>query len=681
VSSLADVAEPSPARPRAHSPSAQRTPRWILVGLVALATLPYLNALAAGFVYDDAGLVVEHPAVQGEFAPWTALTSAYWGEARAADTALWRPITTLSFAIDDAVADDSAAWMHAVNVALHMGVVLAGFALARRLGASTGVAAAASALFAVHPLHTEAVTWISGRAEILAALGVLVALLAATGTGRSVARRATACAAATLLATASKESAAFAPFAIAFLGWAHEPPQPRALAVGAASLASVLVYATLRYLVLGTWGGPDVGLDTNPMAGTGLVERLPTVLDAAGRYLALLVWPAELSSDYGPPVLGLADGLTVYGALGLAAALALSGAALARPRSLVGRAAMVALGAFAVASNLLVVIGTNFAERLFYLPSYGLLLIATALAARLPLPRGALVAVLVVVLGAASARTWVQNRAYESNLALTEATLAHHPNAPKMSYNRARELLRAKRFEEAVEQARWTLRLRPTDSWARIVLANALVHLERGPEAEAVLREGMALVPRSPLEPTRLLELLDEREAVAEGDALAEAVFARGLEEAPWPARAALAAQRRADFELAATRWERVIELHPESPGAWTERARVAYLGGDTRTAREAFERALTLDPENAEAANGLAWLLLDEGASLDRALELAAQAADSERADHLDTYARALDAAGRCPEALVQARRAAALDGEYAARRDDLITRCGDPR
>ena len=680
---MSDAARPEnpgwPGRPgRPGKPDRQGAVRaWLIGGLLALAILPYANALQAGFVYDDAGLVVEHEAVQGPFDLIRILATPYWGTQRAADTALWRPVTTLTFALDDAIADDSARWMHAVNVVLHAGVVLLGFGLAQRLGLRRELAAAAAALFAVHPLHTEAVTWIAGRAELLAALGALTALLAASS---AAPRRAAACGLATFLAVGAKESAAFLPFAVAFLGWSRREPARRTLATAGASFAAVLALALLRFAVLDIWRGPSPQPYENAMVGTQLLERLPTVFDAAGRYVALVAWPHPLAIDYAPPILGLARGLTPYGALGIASSIALLGLAIARPTTLEGRAAALTVGAYAVASNLPVVIGTNFAERLFYLPSFGVLLLASALAGRLPLPRGLLAAMLAVVLVAGSLGTWARNRVYRDDLTLADATLAVHPNSPKLSYNRARELQRRGLHAEAIEQAEWTLELRADDYWARIVLVNALVSLGRADEAEARLRSALDAAPRSRFERARLLELFDARGATQQADDLAEQTLALGTREAPWPARAAEAAQRRGDFDLAAQRWRSVTSDHPESAYAWTELGKVAYGAGDADTASRALERAVALDPQRAEAANALSWLLLDEGRDLERALVLAERAVrvDEASADFLDTHARALRASGRCEQALVQAREAAALDPEYATRRDTLERECG---
>ena len=662
----------------AENADAKTSSHWVAGVLIALAVLPYANALQAGFVYDDVGLVEQHEAVQGPFEIDRLLTTPYWGATRAIDTALWRPVTSLTFGLDDALRDDSAAWMHGVNVGLHAAVVLLGFMLAQRLGATREAAVAVAALFAVHPLHTEAVTWISGRAELLAALGAMAALMAATP---CTPRRALACGLATLAAVASKESSAFLPAAVLALALSRGEPLRRAARTAGASLVAVLVFVALRLEVLGTLAGPVAKTTENPMVGTSLLERLPTLLDLTGRYVALVVWPQPLSIDYSPPALGLADGLTAYGLLGLLSSVALLGLAWRRPKSVLGRAAVLAVASYAVASNVIVVIGTHFAERLFYLPSYGLLLVAVCLLTRSPIPRRWLAASLLLLLGAGATLTWDRNRDYRDDLTLAEATLRHFPDAAKASYNRARELQRRGAHAEALAQIRHTLTLRGDDPWARIVRTNALVSLGRPDEAEAALRQDLALDPRGHLERARLLELLDERGAQAEAEALVEEALALGADRPPWPARGADAAQRRGDFALATQRWRHVVEQDPDRAYPWTELGRSLLASGAPAAARDAFEQALRLDPWRPETANALAWTLLLTGGDATRALTLAELAVENEpKPDYLDTYARALAAAGRCPDALAAARRAAAEEPTYQGAVGEIERMCPPP-
>ncbi|MEE3332493.1 MAG: tetratricopeptide repeat protein [Myxococcota bacterium] len=657
--------------------------RTVAALLVALATLPYLNALGAGFVYDDSPLVRKHSAVQAPFDLARVLGTSYWDTRE--DTRLWRPFVTLSFAVDDAIANDSARTMHAVNLFVHTIVTLLAWTFVRRLGGSSAAAFASAALFAVHPLHTEAVTWISGRAELFAALGVFVAALAAL---RGGALALATCAAATFFAVASKESAATLPLFIAALALLGPPDRRSPWAASLVSCGALLVYLGFRFAVLGTLAGPDVTGNENAMVGTGAIDRLPTVLDAAGRYVALLVWPRVLAIDYGPPVLGLASNITGYGILGTAAALGLVATAALRRNTRLAIAAVFALLFYAVASNLLIVIGTNFAERLFYLPSFGLLWIVAEVAARAAqrsqAANIALTCVLTILLGAGAVRTFVRNTDYRDDLSLADAALAVHPNSKKMLYNRARALGNMGRHAEAISAAQEALAANANPTWTPVVLANALVALDRKDEAESTLRAVLKEDPRKLATRQRWMQLLDARGDSAAADVLAEAALDLGTLPADpgaatvfW-ARGARAAQSRGELELAIARWNNALELAPGSAEGWTQLGLSLFGQKRSDQARAALEHALELDPDASRAANALAWLLVDAG-ELDQAVGLARRAVAADASpENRDTYARALEARGDCAAAIEQAELAAeATDPEFKQRRDELVERC----
>ena len=123
-----------------------------------LALLASWPATDGGFVYDDLPYVVLNEAVGGD-AP--ILTSALGED----DQGLWRPVTVWSWRAQWS-ADEGAPAMLALNVWLHVAVSLLVLALARRLGFSSSASALGALLFAVHPVHAEAVAWITGRPHV-----------------------------------------------------------------------------------------------------------------------------------------------------------------------------------------------------------------------------------------------------------------------------------------------------------------------------------------------------------------------------------------------------------------------------------------------------------------------------------------------------------------------------------
>ena len=187
---LTASAEPSPRHPRGSKPghcrgrSVNRMPRTGPFALRSLLTqsgglrrarnhprdVPYLNSLSNGFAFDDPDVVRDNPMIT-ENAPAALLHTVYY------PGALYRPVTMLTYMANHQVSPDPFGF-HLVNILLHALVTLAVLALARELLGSLLAATVAAALFAVHPVHTEAVSNVVGRAELLAAFLVLVTLLA-----------------------------------------------------------------------------------------------------------------------------------------------------------------------------------------------------------------------------------------------------------------------------------------------------------------------------------------------------------------------------------------------------------------------------------------------------------------------------------------------------------------------
>ena len=494
VSAAASAPEGSPRPSRWPVLTDRQRLRAGLILLLALSVLPYLNALRGAFVFDDIGLIVRHPVVQGPFRLWTILTADYWASVK--EALLWRPVTTLSFALDRAVAGSSPVWPHAVNLLLHASVTLLWASLIRRMTRRDSLALVAGLLFAVHPLHTEAVTWISGRAELLAAAYSLAAVhLALSGSTR----RRWLSLLAVLFAVGSKESATALPLLLLYLTWALEtrraqPPgaplrsvTAPPVALGFAAIAPILIYLVGRRLVLGTWLGPHPDPTDNPMVGTGILARLPTVLDTTGRSIGLLLWPSRLSLDYSAPVLTLVRGVTPFLILGLLSLVGLILLALRWRHAPEGWGAGFAILTFALTSNLLYVIGTIFGERLLYLPSAGLLLVVAAggflAAGRFPRAQRPLQIIFVAALLAGSVRTWIRNEDFRSEAVLYRAEVLRQPLSPKMRYNSATLAVIEGRYEDAVNEAKEAIRLDPTSRGPRETLATSLEKLGRTSEA------------------------------------------------------------------------------------------------------------------------------------------------------------------------------------------------------
>jgi protein O-mannosyl-transferase len=421
------------------------------LGLCLLTLAAYSNSFSAGFAMDNRGLILEQARIRDATAENLALIfdHTYWWPY--GESGLYRPLTTLSYLFNYAILGDgnSPAGYHWVNFLLHAGNVLLVYALGLRLASPGWRAAWIAGLWAVHPLLTESVTNIVGRADLLAGLSVLGGFLIYLKSTESTGARRWMWLIALSLVTAAgvfaKESAVTLVGVIALYEavWWKQRHEARGLLRGAiAVLIPIQIMLYQRAAVLYASQPTNFPFYDNPITGAGWLLGRVTALTVAGKYIGLLIWPAALSSDYSWAQIPLGAGW-----IGLAWCLAAAGliAVLRRHRAaifLAGAAVLV----FLPTSNLLFPIGTIMAERFLYLPSIAFAAAAVygvyTASARVRAPWFT-AAVLGVLLTAYAARTWARNRDWQGDLTLSEATVAVSPESYKSHIMLANSLFEA----------------------------------------------------------------------------------------------------------------------------------------------------------------------------------------------------------------------------------------------
>ena len=330
--------------------------RELLFVFVA-ATALYLPAARYGFVQDDRAIIVANPAAHSVGAALAAFDDPYWPRETAAG--LYRPLTILSLSLDWTVSRGRPGWLHLMNALWHgLATVLLVAVLARWLPAIA--AAAAGLVFAWHPVHVEAVASLVGRAELLVAVGILGAVLAARR-GWWVA--AVLCAA---LAMFSKEHGVIAGVVVLLDRWLQplgEKPYPAGFWIG---LAIVTVGFVAAWMAIGWVGENDAAA---VFYGRGMFGRLAIALPAALRALWLLVWPVSLSADYGPQVLPVRSGFSLAAVLGLGVVIGVPALAVwcRRRAPAIAFAAGLAALSYLPTANLFFPSGVVLAERNLYL--------------------------------------------------------------------------------------------------------------------------------------------------------------------------------------------------------------------------------------------------------------------------------------------------------------------------
>lgn len=146
---------------------------WIPVILVAMAFAAFGQSLWQDFApIDDTLLVRENLAVRG--LSWANIVYVFTHY----DPEIYIPVTFLSFQINYVLGGLDPYGFHLGNLLMHIGNAMLVFALLKRLVRSDYLAFLGATIFAVHPLHTEAVVWIAGRKDLLSTFFYLLTLIA-----------------------------------------------------------------------------------------------------------------------------------------------------------------------------------------------------------------------------------------------------------------------------------------------------------------------------------------------------------------------------------------------------------------------------------------------------------------------------------------------------------------------
>lgn len=460
-------------------------PVLLLAGVTVAAHAP---GLANGFAWDDKLLIVDNPDTRDLAQLPKVIMSPDVMKP------YYRPLCRASYLVDYQLYGMEPRGFHAENLLLHVGGVLLLFALGLRLFQQPGPALLAALLLAVHPVHVEAVAFISARNNLLALLFSLAATLLLM---RAVERRSAAAAVlsglAFFLGLASKEQGAMV---LPVLGaWLLLAPASRALRWRGLPyliphLAGLGAYLALRAVAL---GGPAA---TDPI-WPGLTERLLRNYYLLPEYLRLAVFPDQLSVIHELP----SDYLTLWWLpLAWLAALLLATYLVRRPSP------ASTFGLLWCGLNLVPMLGlvpipstghTVMAERFVHASAAGLWLVVADLANRgvrqLP-PRAVRVvwAAGAVALIALGARTWTRTQEWKDDLSLFRSTAKANPRSLLARFDYGVELKDRGDLEGA--RAEWlaALAIAPKDPGTHAQLGTLAAVEGRLDEAEMHYRVALA---------------------------------------------------------------------------------------------------------------------------------------------------------------------------------------------
>ncbi len=442
----------------------------VLAALGVLALLPFARTLTHELVWDDHDLVRQVRALD-ERGGLTAVAAAPFLPGQNDAARYYRPLVLCSLWVDGRLGGGAAAAYHATNVALHVLNTLLLALLLARVFRSWPAALIGSALFAVHPLQVEAVSFVAARTDLWATLFVLASTLAwlaarDAGPKRNVALAS--CGVFYLAACLAKESAILLPAVLlaweCLPGWLPEPAAGRSRTVtrGIAAWGAVfLALAIVRGLVLGAV----------LFGGGGVARQRPLLLAEPGmalaglvRMLRLVLVPLPLNTMYTREHLVL-DAVSLVVAGVLVAVFAWAGTARFRR---VGLAAATWCVVFVLPTLFIPSLSATLAaERYLYLPLAGVALLSAGLVAP-AWERSARVRVALpiagVVLGSASCfLSFAHAGVWRDDLTLTERQVRTAPGSGFAHDRHGQVLLTRQRWPEALAAFEKAVALEPND--------------------------------------------------------------------------------------------------------------------------------------------------------------------------------------------------------------------------
>ncbi|XP_068459915.1 protein O-mannosyl-transferase TMTC3 [Clinocottus analis] len=594
----------------------------LLTGLVVGC---YWNSVSCGFVFDDVSAILDNKDLRPATSLRNLFLNDFWGTPMAEERShkSYRPLTVLTFRLNYLFSELSAASYHLLNVVLHAAVCVL-FLRVCRLFLDKTSSLVAALLFAVHPIHTEAVTGVVGRAELLSSIFLLAAFLAYTKS------------------TSADRSIVWAPIAltVVLVAAATLCKEQGITVIGICCVHEVFVAQgftlpmllnTLRQVLQGKDGFPYAVLQTllklivlvistlllvivrvqviqsqlpvftrfdNPAAVSPTPTRQLTFNYLLPVNAWLLLNPSELCCDWTMGTIPLVESpldlrnlatLVFYSLLGLLAVHSL------RHRTSSARTVIMALSLivlpFIPASNLFFPVGFVVAERVLYVPSMGFCVLV-AHGFKIVSHKGHLKKISWLIIGVLltthAVKTFKRNWDWESEYTLFTSALKVNKNNAKLWNNVGHALENQHDYVKALQYFLQATRVQPDDIGAHMNVGRTYKNLNKSREAEDAYLVAKSLMPQ-----------------VIPGKKYATRVAPNHLNV--YINLANLIRANESRLEEADQLYRQAISMRPDFKQAYISRGELLLKMNKLTDARDAYLRALELDRTNADLWYNLA--------------------------------------------------------------------------
>ncbi|MBI5588394.1 MAG: tetratricopeptide repeat protein [Deltaproteobacteria bacterium] len=562
-----------------YKPKKEYPNKWAhIIVIIAVTFAVYYNSINNGFVGDDIAFVKDNASIKSlsnipSFFYLPRTLAAYdtdWG------TYIYRPLRTISYALDFAVFGNNAWGFHITNLILHMVVSVTVYFVALGLFEVQAVALISSLAFAVHPVHVEAVSWISSRADLIGLIFLNLSLLSYFRFKGSGSRGYFALSiVSSLVSYLGKETMIPLPGFIIAYDYATRNRRPMKDLVRSNVLNWVLFSAVcFGYLVLRFYMTGRMSSSQGWWGGSAYSNFL-MMTKAAATYLWLMVVPFKLTLHYLiKPVATVFDGWVLLSMLAILLSFVLTAYAHRKDKRVFFTLIWFYLALVPI-SNIVPISFAMMAERYIYMPSmgpiialsYGVYILYRKAEARGVLETRAVIVGVAAMAIAYSVVSANRNKVYRDDFTFYGEAIRSAPDSAPSYNGLGDQYFGKKDYKNAIANYEKALAIDP--NYADAYMGEAYSYMESHDLAAAILKGETA----ASLKP---------------GNALIRFQLGNIYKEANFLERAAL-------------EWQKAIELNPAYSEAYNHLGIYYQLINDYPKALRMFESALKYNPYNTE--------------------------------------------------------------------------------
>lgn len=587
-----------------------RTDLLIVLSLAAVTLAIYTQVIGHQFItLDDPTYIQENPMVNRGVTvagvAW-AFTTFY--------AANWHPLTWMSHMVDCQLFGMNAGRHLLVNVVIHVANTLLVFWFLLRTTGARWPSALVAALFALHPLHVESVSWASERKDTLSTFFGLLSLIAYVRYAEIPSTRRYIWIGLTLaLGLLAKPMLVTWPFLMLLLD--YWPLRRLSTSMGWKNSIMPLVreklplFALVAASTVLTVMAQSHGRAVRTVVDVPIALRLSNALVSYSKYLLFTFWPNNLAVYYPFPRTGI-PAWQIVGAVILLVGISIFcfSQRRVRPYLIVGWLWFV--GTLVPVIGLVQVGGQTMADRYFYVPSIGLFIAVVFGLADLarschftpPLTAG----IATVVVLAFATLTNAQIQYWRDSFTLFEHALAVTPPNLHIEYNLGMAMGANARYDEAAAHFEKSLKIDPNFYDSLVAMGVTRSNQSRLPEAVEYFQTAIHLHPDAPNAHLQLGLLLWKQgrdEAAVEEMRLASQLAPN---DADIRGNLGLALSLVSRFPEAIEQFRKALRLNPDSAETHNNLGLALLAAGKTRESIPEFEMALRLKPELKGAADNL---------------------------------------------------------------------------